>query len=49
MTINKSQRQNISKVGFYLPRSLPVFAHGKLYVVVSRVKTEKGIENTNSG
>ncbi|KAI9078409.1 hypothetical protein K1719_039628 [Acacia pycnantha] len=35
MTINKSQGENLKNVGLYLPR--PVFTHGQLYVVVSRV------------
>ena len=34
MTINKSQGQTFEKVGIYLPR--PVFAHGHLYVALSR-------------
>ena len=34
MTINKAQGQTIPIVGIYLPE--PVFAHGQLYVALSR-------------
>ena len=35
MTINKSQGQSFDHVGIYLPE--PVFAHGQLYVALTRV------------
>ncbi|GAB5037975.1 atp-dependent dna helicase pif1 [Nannochloropsis oceanica] len=35
MTINKFQRQSFQKVAIYLPS--PVFAHGQLYVALSRI------------
>lgn len=37
MTIDKSQGQTIQHVGIYLPN--PVFAHGQLYVALSRCPT----------
>ncbi|KAF1881842.1 hypothetical protein Lal_00042555 [Lupinus albus] len=40
MTINKSQGQSLESVRLYLPR--PLFSHGQLYVVVSRVQSKKG-------
>lgn len=42
MTLNKSQRQSLLRVGLYL-RKL-IFTHGKLYVVVSRVISKKSLK-----
>ncbi|KAF0723292.1 hypothetical protein Ae201684_017775 [Aphanomyces euteiches] len=37
MTINKAQGQTLDTVGFYMPNQL--FAHGQLYVTLSRTRT----------
>ena len=42
MTINKSQGQTLSKVGLYLQE--PVFAHGQLYVALSRCKKQANVK-----
>ena len=39
MTFNKAQVQTFQKVGLQLPKL--VFAHGQLYVAMSRVATEE--------
>ncbi|XP_019158423.1 PREDICTED: uncharacterized protein LOC109155145 [Ipomoea nil] len=42
MTINKSQGQTLSHVGLLLKK--PIFKHGQLYVVVSRVSNPDGLK-----
>lgn len=41
ITINKSQGQSLERVAVFLPRSC--FAHGQLYVAVSRVRHPSGL------
>ena len=41
MSINKSQGQSLNHVGIYLPT--PVFAHGQLYVALSRATDFRNI------
>lgn len=42
MTVNKAQGQTLQRVGLYLPH--PCFAHGQLYVALSRVGNPAGIK-----
>jgi ATP-dependent DNA helicase PIF1 len=45
ITINKSQGQTFNNVGVYL--SSPVYSHGQLYVVISRVTSSANIKIFN--
>ena len=42
MTINKAQDQTLNSVGIYLPQS--IFAHGQLYVALSKAKTANSVK-----
>jgi ATP-dependent exoDNAse (exonuclease V) alpha subunit len=42
MISNKNQGQTLNNVGVYLPS--PVFYHGQLYVVISRVTSSANIK-----
>jgi ATP-dependent DNA helicase PIF1 len=46
ITINKSQGQTFNNVGVYL--SSPVYSHGQVYVVISRVTSSANIKILNS-
>jgi ATP-dependent exoDNAse (exonuclease V) alpha subunit len=45
MTINKSEGQTLNNIGVYLP--FPVFYHGQLFVVISRVTSSANIKIFN--
>ena len=42
LTINKSQGQSFNHVGVYLEE--PVFAHGQIYVALSRCRNQQNLK-----
>lgn len=44
MTFNKSQGQSFNKVGIFIDKKKPIFAHGQLYVAMSRCRNKEGLK-----
>ncbi|XP_072153727.1 ATP-dependent DNA helicase pif1-like [Bemisia tabaci] len=44
MTISKSQGQSFDRVGIFIDKERPMFAHGQLYVALSRCRTKEGLK-----